>query len=143
MKAGTSAAMRKARDGAQQTPPVVREAMLAGPLEVNGVTFQPLTLATLWLLEKIEHPLVANNPENAEGKLSLTDTISALFIFSAPQRARALLAAASREEFDAAAQELAEKFQPSDFPRLGEVLRQIFTEGLATAPQAGKTANPR
>ncbi len=138
----TTEAIIAARDAAQQTPPDVRTAMLDGERCVNGITFQPLTLAVLWLLEEIEHPLIRDAKQEGEASaFSNYDTATALFIFSAPRQARTLLSS-GREEFDAAAFEMAEKFTPADLPALNKVLRSIFETGLATAPVPGKTANP-
>lgn len=137
--------MRDARDAAAQTPPDVRTALLAGPRSVESltgrVTFQPLSLGTLWLLEEIGHPLLKTSQDAAPAELPIRDIVSALFVFANPADARAAISE-SRAVFDAEAQAFAGNFAPSQFESLVAVLSTIISEGLATAPAGGGKPNP-
>lgn len=134
---------KAARKRAEQTPPVVRAAMLAGPVECQGITLYPLSLDILWTLEHCGHP--AMDPlATAATTISSLQIAQLIFIFAHPSEAAAL-AAQSRDDglsaLDAAALAFIRRAVP--VAALGALVAQItrmITEGLATAPGG---ANPK
>lgn len=136
---------REARARAEQTPAVVRDAMLARPREVAGITLHPLNLDTLWILEACAHPLAT--PGADADKLTPLQLAQLVFAFAAPDAALEH-AGQEREEgatlspFDRAAFSYLRTHVPlGEMATVTAALVRLLTEGLATAPGAGG-ANP-
>lgn len=121
-----------ARDRAMQTPEEVRKAFLAGAIDVGPVTLQPLSLGMLMLFEQLEHPF----QQAAQGKLSITDSMRAIYIFSAPEDAAESLRGGVGE-FDQAAQALACSIAPEYLTPIVEAVAQLFEQGMSTMSGGG------
>lgn len=136
---------RAARVRAEQTPAVVRDAMLARAREVAGITLHPLNLDTLWILEACNHPLAT--PGASADKLTPIELAQLVFAFASPDAALEH-AGQEREEgatlsqFDRAAFAFLRTHVPlGEMASVTAELARLLTEGLATAPGAG-AANP-
>lgn len=97
-------AMVEARDRAtQNTPSVVREALLGQPIVIGGVTVPVIMLGHVLLLEKIGSPFV----KLGQGEPTNVQVTEALFVLNKPAAEVLRLLRAGRAAFDDAVLEFA------------------------------------
>lgn len=132
-----------ARKPAEQTPSIVRTAMLATPQTICGILIHPLSLDTLWILEAVGHPLFTPR-ESGDIEMTTQQLAQLIFAFAAPTSALEIASQAADPSvqltpFDLAAYAFIRSHVPNirDLSMIGGAIAKMITEGLATAPGAG------
>lgn len=123
-----------------RTPTRAREALLAGPREVAGLTIHPVTLGTQILLEEINHPVLkvasAESPEAAALiQIGARDVLHLIYIFAHPEEAWRTIGL-SRENFFAAAREFGFSVAPGVVAEVIPVIRDMLFQSSRTLPAA-------
>ena len=132
-----AAAAKRAGEKAQvRTPREVLDAFAPLPLQIGKLQLQPLTLASLMVLERIESPLADEN-FGPETEVTVADTLNVLFIQTRTPAESMRLIGGGRAEFDAAVLELASGIDLRELPRLTLVLRETFTRAFAALVGGG------
>lgn len=134
-----NAAGRAARKRAEVTPPVVLDAMLAGPVEFGGITLHPLSLDIIWVLQKCEHPAF-DAAGSGQSDLTPLQIAQLVYAFAAPSSAVATVTQGElgQSAFDAEALAFFRRHVP--MPQTKEVLAiiaRLIRAGYATAPSGG------
>lgn len=139
------AAASAVRDsGGSQTPKAVLHAFAPDVLSAAGMEFQPITMSTILLLQKVDNSLLKK-----DAGFSVEDILNALYIVSHDIRAvRALLAqrgpSGGRQAFEDAVFEMAIAIPARAIGVIGEALNQALTDAFATLVPHGinKGSNP-
>lgn len=80
------------------------------------ITFQPIDLSIVMLLERMKHPMVVGEKL---AELKLQDLVIAAFVFSQPEEANAAFLEGEKC-FAEKVFEFGRQFKPKDWPALGE-----------------------
>ena len=135
-----NAEARKARQRAEVTPPLVLDAMLAGPVECCGLKLHPLSLDSAWTLQRCQHPAFdpAATPDTELNPLQVAQLI---YTFAAPSDAVANVTAPVEGElsvFDSEALAFVRRnVQMGDVGKIVQTITRIIVAGLQAAPSGG------
>lgn len=139
-QAALEAAVAQHQQEAGANPSRARQALLAGPIEVEGITLHPPTLGQILLLEEIGHPMFRAVSDGAEQTPSMTvrDMARLIYIYACPLEADAALRR-GREAFEAECFRWASTSLPlSRFPAIIAAIQQLQAASTSTIPADGE-----
>lgn len=132
------AAASRARKAAKvRTPPEVIDAFAPSLLSVRDVVFQPLTLGSLMVLERIGSPLADEN-FGPDTEVTTQDLMAVVLVLTRPPADSLAILGRGQDEWDRACLALASRFEPADIAALGLKLRETFTRAFATVISSEK-----
>ena len=117
-----------------RTPARAREALLAGPIEVAGLTVHPASINSQILLEDIDHPILkmaaaSSAEEAAKVTMGARDVLNLIFIFTNPEEAWRTMGM-SKDNFLASARDFGFTVAPSAIQPLVAAIRDtLFNAG--------------
>ncbi len=135
--AEVAAAARAQKAAKVRTPPEVIDAFAPTLLSVGEVVFQPLTLGSLMVLEKIGSPLADEN-FGPGSEVTTNDLMGVVLVLTRPPADSLAIIGRGQDEWDRACLALASRFTPADIAALGLKLRETFTRAFATVISAEK-----
>jgi hypothetical protein len=92
-------------------------------LEIAGViTLKPLTLATVWALEKLHSPYMAENAEGKPIELGIEAIALGALCFSDPRDVVTMIKKKQKEQLEAKAMDLAEKLTVPVLKQINEFI---------------------
>jgi hypothetical protein len=135
-----------------RSPQRTRNAFLAQPVIVDGVSIYPVNLSIQILLEDLDHPILksaraATPEEAAKIQFSARDLLRLIFIFSDPEEAYRSFGM-SRENFEASARDFGFSLPPGVttkvLPAIMDSIRKTNQSipGVADTSTEGQAADP-